>query len=120
METVRAAVPEVEDWQEEGDNFAPGSRRKTLAKREVEERGLGVVEELLDRGNVVHIVPEGRPGYVVVPEWLIDDWLDDLKEATVERIKRSEADIEAGNVRRYDTPEAFWAALEQGADADEE
>ena len=62
METVRSAVPEVEDRQEEGDDFAPGSRRKTLAKREVEERGLGVVEELLDRGNVVHIVPEGRPG----------------------------------------------------------
>ena len=119
METVRAAVPEVEDWQEGDDDFAPGSRRKTLTKREVEERGLAVVEELLDRGNVVHIVPEGRPGYVVVPEWLFDDWLDELKEARVLFSEAVLAEVAAGKSRRYDAPEASWMAPEQ-ADADGE
>ena len=118
METVRAAVPEVEERQEEDDDFAPGSRLKTLAKREVEERGLTAVEDLLDKGNVVHIVPEGRPGYVVVPEWLFDDWLDELKEARVLFSEAVLAEVAAGKSRRYDSPEAFWAAIDQ-PDTDE-
>lgn len=119
MGTTQVPAPEVEEWRQENHDFAPGSRRKILTKQEVEERGLAAVEELLDQGNVVQIVPEGRPGYVVVPEWLVAHWLDELREAMVDRVQAALADVAAGRVEQYDSVEALMAAIDR-VDPDDE
>ena len=111
-------VSETDAQRTEDDWLAPPPPNR-VPVREIEEHGLGVVDELLRHGPV-HVVVEDYPGYVIMSEALFDEWLDDRHEAYVARVKAALAEVEAGNVQRYNSAEALMEAIDRYRDSDEE
>ncbi len=68
----------------------------TLPAQEVKRRGIGAVDELLERAPV-HIVKNNRPTYVVLRE---EDYQAMMEDLALARIEASEADVQAGRVCR--------------------
>ena len=68
----------------------------TIPSQDVKRRGLGVVDELLAR-EPVHVIKNNRPKYVILFEEQYQTMLEDLAMA---RIEASEADLQAGRIRK--------------------
>ncbi len=68
----------------------------TIPAQDVKRRGIGVVDELLAH-EPVHIVKNNRPKYVVLFE---EDYQVMLEDLALARIETSEADLQAGRVRK--------------------
>ncbi len=68
----------------------------TLPAQEVKRRGIGAVDELLNR-EPVHIVKNNRPMYVVMRE---DDYEAMMEDLALARVEASDADLRAGRTRR--------------------
>ena len=108
----------VEDQQDDEEWLAPLPPNR-VPVREIEERGLGAVDDLLRHGPV-HIVVDNHPGYVIMSEALFDEWLDDRHEASVTRVKAALADVEAGRVQRFETTAEVMEAIRNYRDDDDE
>jgi len=114
----RSSASTVEEQRDDEDWLAPPPPNR-VPVREIEERGLGAVDDLLRHGPV-HVVVDDHPGYVVMSEALFDEWLDDRHEAYVARVKAAIADVEAGRVNRYETTAELMEAIRHYRDADDE
>ena len=68
----------------------------TIPAQDVKRRGIGVVDELLER-EPVHIVKNNHPTYVVLRE---EDYQTMMEDLALARIEASEADVSAGRVHR--------------------
>ena len=68
----------------------------TIPSQEVKRRGIGVVDELLAR-EPVHVIKNNQPKYVILFEEQYQTMLEDL---TLARIEASEADLQAGRIRK--------------------
>jgi len=68
----------------------------TLPAQDVKRRGIGAVDELLAQ-EPVHIVKNNRPMYVVLRE---EDYQAMMEDLALARIEASEADVQAGRVRK--------------------
>ena len=68
----------------------------TIAAQEIKRRGMRAVDEALAHGPV-RVMRNNRPRYVVLSEEDYEGLLSDLAEA---RLASSEADAQAGRVRR--------------------
>ena len=62
---------------------------------------------------------EDHPGYVIMSEALIEEWLDNRHEAYIARVERAMEDVAAGRVTRYESVEAMMEAIHQYRDDDE-
>jgi PHD/YefM family antitoxin component YafN of YafNO toxin-antitoxin module len=68
----------------------------TIPAQDVKRRGIGVVDELLAR-EPVHVIKNNRPKYVILFEEEYQTMLEDLALA---RVEASEADLQAGRIRK--------------------
>ena len=108
----------VEEQRDDEEWLAPPPPNR-VPVGEIEEGGLGAIDDLLRHGPV-HVVVDDHPGYVIMSEALFDEWLDDRHEAYVARVQAALAEVEAGNVQRYDSAEELMAAIDRYQDPDEE
>lgn len=68
----------------------------TISTQEIKRRGLGVVDQLLER-EPVHVVKNNDLTYVVLRE---EDYQIMLEDLSLARIVASEEDVKAGRVKR--------------------
>jgi PHD/YefM family antitoxin component YafN of YafNO toxin-antitoxin module len=68
----------------------------TMPAQDVKRRGISAVDDLLTQ-EPVHIVKNNRPMYVVLRE---DDYQTMMEDLALARIEASEADLQAGRVRK--------------------
>ena len=72
---------------------------RTIAATELEQHGLGVVEEALAEGPL-RVLKHDRPWFVIMSETEYQLLMEDQAEAGLARVQESLADIAAGCVRR--------------------
>ncbi len=68
----------------------------TIPAGEIKRRGISAVDKATENGPV-HVIKESRPQYVVMSESDYQQMLNDLADA---RMASSDADLQAGRVRR--------------------
>ena len=68
----------------------------TIPAGEIKRRGISAVDDVSGKGPV-HVIKESRPQYVVLAESDYQQLLSDLADA---RLASSDADLQAGRVRR--------------------
>jgi PHD/YefM family antitoxin component YafN of YafNO toxin-antitoxin module len=102
-------------------NFSGGVRGKyaqngmpvrTISAQDIKRRGISAVDDLLREGPV-HVIQRKRPRYVILDEAQYEEMLEERHEAFIARVKESLAEIEAGQVTRYDTTEELMAAIDR-------
>jgi PHD/YefM family antitoxin component YafN of YafNO toxin-antitoxin module len=71
----------------------------TIPAREIKRRGIAAVDELLKCGPV-HVIKNDEPRYVIMDETRYRDLLDAEDEASLYRIRESQAEVDAGLARR--------------------
>ena len=91
----------------------------TISAQEIARRGIGAVDEHLERGPV-HVVLKDSPRYVVMSEAQYDEFRDSLHEAYIARVKASLADVEAGRVYRFDTVDEMMEAIKNYPDDEDD
>ena len=86
----------------------------TIPAQQIKHRGITAVDDLLAHGPV-HVVMRNEPRYVVMGEAQYADLLDQLRkmrhEVFVAGVMESTAQMEAGNVREYESAAALMAEL---------
>lgn len=86
----------------------------TIPAQQIKQRGITVVDDLLDRGPV-HVIMRNRPRYVIMDEKQYEELLDEVREmkheAFVAEVRESMAEAAAGNVKRYSSAAELIAAL---------
>ena len=80
----------------------------TIPAQDIKRRGIGAVDELLER-EPVHIVKNNHPHYVVMRE---SDYQAMMEDLALARIEASENDLAGGRVQRGSTSDLL-NALEQ-------
>lgn len=70
----------------------------TIPAREIKRRGITAVDELLKCGPV-HVIKNDEPRYVIMDESRYRDLVDAEDEATLYRVRESQAEIDAGLAR---------------------
>ncbi len=92
----------------------------TIPAQQIKQRGITAVDDLLGHGPV-HVMMRNEPRYVVMDEKQYQDLLDRIREmkheAFVASVRESMAQVEAGNVQRFESVAALMAAID---DADDE
>ena len=68
----------------------------TISAGEIKRRGISAVDDAAKNGPV-HVIKESRPQYVVMSESDYQQMLSDLADA---RLASSDADLQAGRIRR--------------------
>ncbi len=71
----------------------------TIPAKEIKRRGIGAVDELLEKGDV-HIIKEDQPRYVVLSEERYQELIDAQSEACTARLAASLEDLRAGRLKR--------------------
>ena len=71
----------------------------TIAAQEIKRRGIGAVDELIERGDV-HIIRDNQPKYVVLSQDRYQELLKAEEDAYRARIIASLEDLKAGRVTR--------------------
>jgi PHD/YefM family antitoxin component YafN of YafNO toxin-antitoxin module len=69
----------------------------TIAAQEIKRRGIGAVDELIERGDV-HIIRDNQPKYVVLSQDRYQELLEAEEDAYRARIIASLEDLKAGRV----------------------
>jgi len=87
----------------------------TIAAQEIKRGGITAVDSLLEKG-VVHIITRNTPSYVVMSEAQYRDLVDDAREGVIARVRASQADIDAGRVKRYTNVADLMAAIDARED----
>ena len=67
-----------------------------ISAGEIKRRGISAVDDAVKNGPV-HVIKESRPQYVVMSESDYQQMLNDLADA---RLASSDADLQAGRIRR--------------------
>lgn len=75
-----------------------------IPAREIKRRGIGAVDELLDRGPV-HVIQRDEPVYVVMTEARYQELVEAEEEAAVARVNEALKDVEAGRARKVTAEE---------------
>ena len=71
----------------------------TIAAQEIKRRGIGAVDELIERGDV-HIIRDNQPRYVILSQDRYQELLEAEEDAYMARIIASLEDLKAGRVTR--------------------
>ncbi len=71
----------------------------TVPAQEIKRRGIGAVDEILEKGPV-HIIKNNQPQYVVLSEERYQELVAAEDEAYMARVQASLADVKAGRVKR--------------------
>ncbi len=71
----------------------------TVSAQEIKRRGIGAVDEILEKGPV-HIIKNNQPQYVVLSEERYQELVAAEDEAYMARVQASLADVKAGRVKR--------------------
>lgn len=75
-----------------------------IPAREIKRRGIGAVDELLERGPV-HVIQRDEPVYVVMTEARYQELVEAEEEAAVARVNEALKDVEAGRARKVTAEE---------------
>ncbi len=84
----------------------------TIPAKEIKRRGIGAVDELLERGPV-HVIQYDEPRYVVMSESRYRSLLEAEDEAAAARLRESMDDVAAGRVTRYENVEDLIRDLDR-------
>jgi PHD/YefM family antitoxin component YafN of YafNO toxin-antitoxin module len=76
----------------------------TIPAKEIKRRGIGAVDELLERGPV-HVIQRDEPVYVVMTEARYRELVEAEEEAASARIKEALEDVAAGRTRKVTAEE---------------
>jgi len=87
----------------------------TIAAQEIKRGGITAVDSLLEKG-AVHVITKNTPSYVVMSESQYRDLVDDAREGVIARVRASQADIDAGRVKRYTNVADLMAAIDARED----
>ena len=87
----------------------------TIAAQEIKRGGITAVDFLLEKG-AVHVITKNTPSYVVMSESQYRDLVDDAREGMIARVRASQADIDAGRVKRYTNVADLMAAIDARED----
>jgi PHD/YefM family antitoxin component YafN of YafNO toxin-antitoxin module len=87
----------------------------TIPAREIKQRGISAVDELLERGPV-HVISRNRPRYVILDETRYEELVKAQHRAFVAEVKKALAEVEAGNVQRFRTTAELMAAIAQAGE----
>lgn len=68
----------------------------TVASQEIKRRGIGIVDQDLQR-EPVHVIRNNRPEYVILRE---EDYQLLLEDLTLARVAASEVDLQAGRFEK--------------------
>jgi len=71
----------------------------TIAAQEIKRRGIGAVDELIERGDV-HIIRDNQPKYVVLSQERYQELLEAEEDAYTARIIASLENLKVGRVTR--------------------
>lgn len=71
----------------------------TIAAQEIKRRGIGAVDELIERGDV-HIIRDNQPKYVVLSQERYQELLEAEENAYTARIIASLEDLKVERVTR--------------------
>ena len=71
----------------------------TIAAQEIKRRGIGAVDELIERGDV-HIIRDNQPKYVVLSQERYQELLEAEENAYTARIIASLEDLKVARVTR--------------------
>ncbi|HKG27294.1 MAG TPA: type II toxin-antitoxin system Phd/YefM family antitoxin [Thermomicrobiales bacterium] len=82
----------------------------TIPAQEIKQRGISAVDKLLERGPV-HVISRNRPRYVILDEATYEEMAEARHLAFVAESKAALAEVEAGNVKRYETTEELMSAI---------
>jgi PHD/YefM family antitoxin component YafN of YafNO toxin-antitoxin module len=93
---------------------------RIIAAQQIKKQGITVVEELVRGGDAVHVVVRNEPRYVVLTEERYRELMEEISDAAADRIALALADYREGRVTRYDSAEAYLAAVDARADTDDE
>jgi PHD/YefM family antitoxin component YafN of YafNO toxin-antitoxin module len=74
------------------------SPMRTIPAREIKRCGISVVDTILEEGPV-HVIKNDKPSYVIMNEAQYDELVEGWREATITRVKLSEAEFKAGRSR---------------------
>ncbi len=91
-------------------NTERGQDMNTIPAKEIKRRGIGAVDELLEKGDV-HIIKEDQPRYVVLSEERYQELIEAQNEASTARVLASLEDLKAGRVRRFASAQELLTAL---------
>lgn len=83
---------------------------RTIPAQEIERRGISAVDDLLREGPV-HVIQQDQPRYVILNEDQYRELVEAWREAFLADVRASLAEVEAGQVNRYDTVEDLMAAI---------
>jgi PHD/YefM family antitoxin component YafN of YafNO toxin-antitoxin module len=87
----------------------------TIPAQEIKQRGISAVDELLERGPV-HVISRNRPKYVILDETTYEELREAQHRAFVAEVRQALAEVEAGNVQRYDTVQDLMDAIRQAGE----
>ncbi len=71
----------------------------TIAAQEIKRRGIGAIDELIERGDV-HIIRDNQPKYVVLSQERYQELLEAEEDAYTARIIASLEDLKVARVTR--------------------
>lgn len=83
----------------------------SIPAQEIKRRGISAVDEAL-RDGPVHIIKNNRPSYVVLSEAAFTELQEAQKEAAMESLHASLADLAAGRTSRYEDADSLMRALD--------
>lgn len=92
---------------------------RTIPAQEIERRGIGAVDELLE-GGPVYVITHNRPRYVILDAEQYRELLAEREEAHLARIRAARADVAAGRVQRFDNADDLLAAIDAADDRGED
>ncbi len=84
---------------------------QTIAAQEIKRQGIKAVDDLVARG-AVQIIARNKPAYVVMDMDHYLDLVEGYNEAFVARVLAAEAEIAAGNAKRYTSVAALMADMD--------
>jgi PHD/YefM family antitoxin component YafN of YafNO toxin-antitoxin module len=87
----------------------------TIPAQEIKQRGISAVDKLLENGPV-HVISRNRPKYVILDYATYEEMAEARHLAFVAEVKASLAEVEAGNVQRFDSVEDLMAAIALAGD----
>jgi PHD/YefM family antitoxin component YafN of YafNO toxin-antitoxin module len=87
----------------------------TIPAQEIKRRGIGAVDELLERGPV-HVISGNRPRYVVMDETRYEELIEAEEEASLARIRAAMEEVRTGNVQRFASTADLMEAIRPAGD----
>lgn len=87
-----------------------------IAAQQIKKQGITAVDDLVKSGDAVHVVVRNEPRYVIVSEERYRELMEEINDATAARIALALTDYREGRVTRYESAEAYLAAVDARTD----